>query len=201
MTSALEQLMCSEPSDPFVGMTLVQDSGEPFTLAEAKLFLRVDGTDEDVLITALMSAARVSVESWVGRQIGTQTWEMTLDRFPASSRVQLMNGPAQAITTVKTFDNDDAESTFNSSEYFLDTAGDRLALNQGSVWPTDLRPTNAVIIRYTTGFINTPYPLIQGIRQLLAHFYENREAVVAGSPKELPLGVQALLQPHRRLRL
>ena len=35
----------------------VAPGGEPITLAEAKTWLRVDGTDEDVLITALIEAA------------------------------------------------------------------------------------------------------------------------------------------------
>ena len=39
-------------------------ASEPITLTEAKNFLRVDGTDDDTLITALISAAREMCESY-----------------------------------------------------------------------------------------------------------------------------------------
>jgi uncharacterized phage protein (predicted DNA packaging) len=38
----------------------------------------------------------------------------------------------------------------------------------------------------------------EAVKQLAAHFYENREAVLLGvSAQELPLGVYQLLAPHR----
>lgn len=38
----------------------------------------------------------------------------------------------------------------------------------------------------------------EAVRQLAAHFYENREAVLVGvNAQELPMGVYQLLLPHR----
>jgi uncharacterized phiE125 gp8 family phage protein len=58
-------------------------STEPITLAEAKAHLRVDFTDDDVLIGALISAARQYAENITRRALITQQWKMTLDQFPA----------------------------------------------------------------------------------------------------------------------
>ena len=52
----------------------------PVTLAEAKLHLRVDSTDEDTLITALITAATEMCEQKTGRAIMQQTWDVTLDK-------------------------------------------------------------------------------------------------------------------------
>ena len=42
---------------------LAPPSAEPIDLAYAKTFLRVDGTDEDLLITTLIKTARHQVEN------------------------------------------------------------------------------------------------------------------------------------------
>jgi uncharacterized phiE125 gp8 family phage protein len=51
---------------------------EPVSLAEAKAFCRIDGTDEDALVSALITAARLHVESITGRALLTQTWRLIL---------------------------------------------------------------------------------------------------------------------------
>lgn len=55
---------------------------EPITLEEAKLHLRVDTTDDDALITGLISAARVAAENICRRAFVTQQWELVIDSFP-----------------------------------------------------------------------------------------------------------------------
>ena len=55
---------------------------EPIDLATAKLHCRVDGTDEDTLIAALIVAAREQAEHETGRALVTQTWEQVHDAFP-----------------------------------------------------------------------------------------------------------------------
>ncbi len=49
----------------------VPPAGEPLTLAEAKLHLRVDLSDDDALITALISAAREQAEFLTGQRLIT----------------------------------------------------------------------------------------------------------------------------------
>ena len=48
-------------------------SVEPITLADAKTFIRVDYTDEDTLISGLISRARSYAEMVTGRALATQT--------------------------------------------------------------------------------------------------------------------------------
>jgi uncharacterized phiE125 gp8 family phage protein len=58
-------------------------SVEPVSLAEAKLHLRVDITDDDTLITGLIISARQRAEVITRRALCTQTWKLVLDQFPA----------------------------------------------------------------------------------------------------------------------
>src|SRR5665213_2622204 len=62
---------------------------EPMTLTGAKVGLRVDTSDEDDLISNLITAAREYVELRTQLALMTQTWVLQLDRFPRSDRVEL----------------------------------------------------------------------------------------------------------------
>ncbi|MEQ1619683.1 MAG: head-tail connector protein, partial [Terricaulis sp.] len=58
---------------------LTPPASEPITLAEAKLFLRIDQTAEDPLITTLIAAAREAVEVACGRALITRRVRESLD--------------------------------------------------------------------------------------------------------------------------
>lgn len=57
-------------------------TAEPVTLADAKLHLRVNVSDDDALITDALIAGRERVELETGRQLITATWELWMDGFP-----------------------------------------------------------------------------------------------------------------------
>lgn len=57
---------------------------EPITLAEAKLHLRVDFTDDDLLIASLVAAARRVCETHLKQSLLTQQWTLYLDSFPSA---------------------------------------------------------------------------------------------------------------------
>jgi len=71
---------------------------EPVTLALAKLHLRVDFDDDDLLITGLITAARQYAEKRTNRAFFTQTWMRTMDFFPLYGRVEGSRAPSQRDT-------------------------------------------------------------------------------------------------------
>jgi hypothetical protein len=64
---------------------LTQPITEPITLDQAhqQLVLNSTFTDDDALITALITAARQYAEKYTRRAFFTQQWQLTLDHFPA----------------------------------------------------------------------------------------------------------------------
>ena len=63
-------------------MTLFLVTGpatEPLTLAEAKSWLRVDGTTEDGLIQSLITSARLAVEAATNRLLIAQQWRWSFE--------------------------------------------------------------------------------------------------------------------------
>ena len=85
-------------------------SSEPITLAEAKLYLRVDTTADDALITALITAARETVERYTSRALVTQTITQVLDCFPGFG-FRLAVHPVQSITSITYKDSNGSDQT------------------------------------------------------------------------------------------
>ena len=83
-------------------MTLTLVTGpvsEPVDRADAKLHLRVDGTEEDTLIDGLIAAARLNIEAHAAVALIAQTWTWTLDTWPGLV-VSLPLGPVTSIVSV-----------------------------------------------------------------------------------------------------
>jgi len=58
-----------------------EEGAEPVTLAEAKLHLRIDNTDDDDLISALITTARRWAEDYCDRTFVVSQYTMSLDSF------------------------------------------------------------------------------------------------------------------------
>jgi uncharacterized phiE125 gp8 family phage protein len=73
----------------------------------------------------------------------------------------------------------------------------------GGFWPSVLYVPNAVQVHFVAGYgadgSNCPARARMAIRQLVAHWYEHREAISTDSPKDLPLGYERLIWSIRPL--
>lgn len=174
----------------------------PVSLEDAKAHLRVDHSDQDSLITALIEAATGHIEDMTGRVFITQTWEMALDAFP-ESEVPLSPVPVQSIESVMYDDVDGYEATIAPDSYDVDTLGTTAWLYAAGVdgWPTALDTYNAVRIRYVAGYGDEPESVPAAIRHaiklLVGHWYANAELVTDKQGAPLPFGVDALVKPYR----
>lgn len=182
-------------------------TAEPVTTAEAKAHLRVDISDDDTLIDRLITAARRRVEHDSLHALLTQTWELVLGGFPDADRIELPHPPLASITSVTYVDSAGASTAWASSNYAADTDSTpgRLVLGYGKSWPTFTpRPYSAVKVRYVAGWTaaaSVPAELRQALLLLVAHWYEQREAVPTGnggvSAVPVPLAYDALISDYR----
>ena len=177
---------------------------EPVTLQEVKDHLRVDGTDDDALISALITAAREHVDGrdgWLGRALCTQTWDCHYDVFPDDGLLYLPLAPVQSVTSVKYVDPDGVQQTFSSANYALGADLDwspRVILGWDKSWPSVRAVPEAVTVRVVAGYASVPRPICQALLLLIGHWHEHREAVMEGTFREVPTTVSALLTPYRR---
>lgn len=179
---------------------------EPVSLDDIKNHLRVDITNDDELIMAYMLAARESIEAISNHRLVDQTWDIWMDAFPGSVVYRMPRSltPLQSVTHVKYWTAADVETTFDSSNYVVDTYAKQgqIILQSTAAWPGDvLREVNGVNIRVVVGFgddADVPERYKQAIKLLVGHWYENREQVIVGKmPMEIPFGVKNLLWHDR----
>jgi len=124
---------------------------EPVSRAEAKWQMRVDHADEDQLIDGYVAAARRQVEQDTGRTLVNTVYTYTLDAFPEERWIALPRWPLSTVGSITSYAEDDSASTLSSGTYLVDTTQARVCLNDGEVWPSDLREFNAGAVQFTAG--------------------------------------------------
>lgn len=159
---------------------------EPITLTDAKIHLRVDGTDEDTYITRLLSVVRDHAETVSLHALAPQTWKLYLDAWPGDDFIEIPKPPLTSITSITYKDEDGDTNTLSTDVYFADTnrTPGRVVLKPDQVWPDEnLYPSGAICITFVCGFAaaaNVPPSAIQAMYVRLADMFENRESVVVG---------------------
>ena len=174
------------------------------SLSTAKAHLRVDGSDDDMLIAALVASAEQLAEHLTGRTLIARDRTHRVAEF--GERVPLPGAPVTAISDVKYLDTTGAEVTLSSGLYALESGADWPALVPavGASWPAvQSDRTDAVRITYSAGYGAADTDVPKGIQQWLllciGTWYNQRESIAAGvSLAELPRGSwDALLDPYR----
>ena len=176
------------------------DQDTIITVADLKTQLRVTHSLEDTLIGAMRSAAISWVEEHCNIKLGSYTARGYLPGF-YNSRIPI--GPVTAVSEVKYQVTEDTDydtdlSTLDAGLWFTDLISQpsRIAFRDvPSVYEYSLNP---VVISFTAGYGTIPAPVLQAIRLLVAHMYENRQEEVIGTiTTRLKFGLEALLNPFR----
>ncbi len=181
-------------------------ASEPITLAEAKVHLRVVGTDEDTYITSLITAARMMVEQRTQRAMLPQTIAIGMDAFPtciALPRAPFIYPPSTPPVVIKYFDEDNALQTLAESVYHVNKYVEpaQVTLVTGQTWPTITATPGGVTMQYAVGYADAasvPTPLKQWMLLAIGALYENREQVYVGTETyAIPESFMGLLwQPY-----
>lgn len=192
-------------------LTLVSETGSaPVSLSLAKQHLRIEGrTDDDTYISSLISVALSQIEEITGQDIRTKTWDLKLREFPVCD-IRLPRTPVASVTSVSYVDQAGETQTVSSSVYSSDLSerssangveGPRVYLNYNESWPVARYHDGSVTVRFVTGYTSTPEPLKQAMLLLVSELYQMRSnSVSTGAvPKPTVIGVNALVEPYKRL--
>ena len=175
---------------------------EPVTLAEAKLYLRIDHIGEDTQIAAMIVAAREAVEAACGRALIKRRVRESLDiwRRDAVGGAVLGLGPVANVVAVRLLAANGSQSVIEASRYRFEGARDRPRLVFEAGVPATLRAVGGIEIEYDAGLADTAGELPVALRlatlQIVATLYEAR---LGEAP--IPEAARALMRPFAPARL
>lgn len=165
---------------------------EPVSLSEAKIDLRVDHDDDDTLIAALITAARMEAEGLARRSFVNQTLDLSLTNWPADGCIRLPLPPVASVTSITYYKEDNTSATMSSSDYITVTDVDPAVITLGlnKTWPSDaLRPVAPIRVRYVAGYgataASVPERYRALIRSLVLVRYESRDELTAPQERQL----------------
>lgn len=176
-------------------------ASEPVSLTEAKAQLRVDHSDEDTYISALISTATAAVEEMTGRALITQTWSLSMNG--AVDRVYLPKTPVQSIDSITYYDRDEASQTATVGNFHLfgDIYRAWVEPKDDQDWPDVFDRPDSLTISFVAGYgaaSDVPVEVVLAIKLLLSHWYEHRVPVSDRLMREVPFAVSSLVNLHRR---
>lgn len=150
---------------------------EPVALADAKQWLKLETGDDDDMVGALITAARLMVEAQRRRMLITQTWRLVYDCWRNGRLIKIPLAPFQSLTAIRVYDSSGTAQTVSTSLYHLDAAPEAARIIFGAPPPNPGRPHAGIEIDIVVGYGATPQsvpePLRQAIRVLVTDWYEN----------------------------
>ena len=188
-----------------IPILLTPPAVEPISLTQAKIWLRIDHSHEDELISALIASARLVVESAARRMLVLQTWRIVMDQWP-SADIIIPLAPVRRVLALRTLNDVDAGVVAPPSTYIAATSGGvgRIRFLTAAIAPQ--KKIGGVEIDVELGFGSgpegVPETLKTAMRLLIARWYEQRGDVESdGVFERMPPAVASLIAPYRRLRL
>lgn len=183
---------------------------EPITYAQAAEHLRVDSTDDQDYIEALIPVAREFVDSVTGRSSIQAEWLLTADSWESLSpdkwhcnpSIPLFRSPLVSVESVSYYATDAETLTVMvlDTDYRVITNGEPGMIQLIDTIPSvDDRP-DAIQIAFTAGYAtaaDTPAILKHAIKMMVAHFYEQRVPVAFASSSQIPFTLSALIENQK----
>ncbi|PCI43056.1 MAG: hypothetical protein COB49_12850 [Alphaproteobacteria bacterium] len=170
----------------------------PVLLSEARDFLKVSHRDEDALIASYIRAATEACESFTGRKLIRQQWQLTLNNW-GGSVVEMPLSPLLSIDKIEYWSADNFQE-IDAGNYLLDNVSYRAKIvpQTGYLWPDPEIAVAGIRITVSAGFgedwNDVPHDIRLGVLHWVTAAYDNGE-------NQAVLMAEKLWQPYRRVSL
>jgi uncharacterized phiE125 gp8 family phage protein len=180
----------------------------PFvSLAEAKVQCRVDHSDDDARLAAIVAAACAMIDGptqRAGAALAPQRWRYHVAGPSSDGKLWLDVAPARALHALAYYNPAGTLVNANLAEWSLQSDEESWAyvVPVSGAWPALANRWDALQVEWEAGQANValvPPELSQAALLLARHWYDNTSAVIAGSiSKEIEFGVETLINTARR---
>ena len=170
--------------------------------SDAKLYLKVDISDDDTIIAGLVTAATKSAEEYTNRFFLSTTIEQYATTF--ADIKNLLKSPVSTVVRIQYYDENNSLQTLSSDFWDVTAAVEpsQIYLKPNKSFPQIAQREDAVIVKYIVGYgsatTDVPLPITQACYLIIGHLYQNRQEVVVGKiATELPFGAKYLLDQYK----
>ncbi|MFO8127677.1 hypothetical protein [Yoonia sp.] len=193
-------------------MMLVEETTVPvlaLPVAQFKDHLRLgsgfsDDGVQDAMLESYLRAAHAAIEARTGKILIERAFSWTLTAWRDASRQPLPVAPVNAIIAVTLIDVQGQETLVDPDRWYLEPDTQRPCLQPSGSRLPPLSAGGSVRIGLLAGFgpewTDLPADLAQAVMLLAAHFYDYRHDISRSAPP-MPLGVLALIERYRTVRL
>lgn len=189
------------------------------TVEEAGAYIvDLPAADWDI-VQSFIEAAQDAAKQYLNRAITQETLRLTMDGFGydgddaiaslgagwhtasvdwivgREGEFDLPYPPTVSVTSITTFNRQNVGTVFSDDEYELDAVSGRVYLNEGRVWPLNLRSRAAVQVDYVAGYTVVPPAIKQGILQHVAAMYDCRSACAMPEVSKSVMSAYRLISP------
>lgn len=141
----------------------------PLDLAEAKAHARVDISDDDALLTALIGAVTDYAENLTGKQLVSARWKQVMDSFPGyettfspygrtfslpGNAILLRRHPVIQVVSIQYLDMAGNTQTVDPSTYTVDYSTEPVRITPvfGAIWPIPLPQIGSAWVTFDAGY-------------------------------------------------
>lgn len=181
-----------------VTLSTTTDANDIISVADIKEHLRVTHDLEDDLIVGIRAAAINYVQNYANVVLGSVT---AYGYMPAFAATYFPIGPVTAVSTVEyETDNEGTLTTMSSNDWHVDTRTRPARISFSDIPSPYEHALMPIRVTFTVGHGTDAIPgvIIQALKLLCAHFYENRQEEIVGTiTSRVKLGLDALLSGER----
>jgi len=160
---------------------LISEASEPITSSEVKAWAKIENSDEDSLVSSLITSCRREVESYTKQVLNNQTWQTV---YPNDKAKTLFYSPRITVSAV-TVDVDGTALT-QTTDYVINKQLGRVKLL------TQYSADEVITIEWDiVPTLSAQAALKQATLDLITYRFYNRGA------SDMPLLVQKVLNQYR----
>lgn len=144
------------------------------SIEAARRIVRTTSTSLDAELEGKLYAITEEAEHLTNRAFIQQTWEVTLDAFPAE--IPLAPAPLASVTSVQYYDVAGTLQTLGPQQYLVDEKSEpgRVLPAPGVTWPDTAERFDAVQVRFVCGYGADDTAVPKAIQDYILGMLENR---------------------------
>ena len=155
----------------------VSPTNEPLSLVNAKAFMRIIESDDDVTITSMIKSSREYAENYTNRQFEVATYELFTNGFIQD--MEMPKNPIKTLAKIEYMDENGTYQILDSSFYYLYGENDIFKIHFEQTISHKVHK-NAIKFTFDSGYATVPEGIIAYLMVLVSTLYENRELYIVG---------------------